>query len=343
MNLGITGLSKVMLISPVSFYFNNNNINNNKKLNFKGKIIDAHVHCGQWNFDNFPCEDVVKFFSRKFNNGKDYVEKVIISNLDCIKTGKNNVPLKDEIGGNLLLLNAAAKNPKFAPFVVCQPGYGSAKNIEALLKQYPELIKGFKFHPACLDLAADDVKYFPYMELAQKYNKPCLFHSEVISDNGGNIVRGGVSDPERIYRTAKSFQEVPVILGHMGLGSPKAHEIGVDTLVKSIENNDAKLYADLAWVDWDNPSKPHIVEAIDRLRNSSKGDMTERLLFGTDAPLGVFGEKALKLEGSYDANIQNIKKVINENFGDAAKRLIDKIFYRNSKELLNKTYIDRLG
>lgn len=317
--------------------------NNNPNINFKGKIIDAHVHCGQWNFDRFPCEDVVEFFSKKFNQGKDYVDRVIISNLDCIKTGKNNKPLKDEISGNLLLLDAAIKDKKFIPFVVCQPGHGSAENIEVLLKKYPELIKGLKFHPACLDLAANDVRYVPYMQLAEKYNKPCLFHSEVLSDEAGNLLRNGVSDPDYIYETARQFPDVPVILGHMGLGGDKAHEVGINTLVKSIDNNDAKLYADLAWVDWDNPAKPHIVDVIDKLQHSSKGDMTERLLFGTDAPLGVFGEKALKQQGAYDANIRNIKAAIRENFGDDANKLISRIFYRNSKKLLDKQGVNIVG
>lgn len=317
--------------------------NNNPNINFKGKIIDAHVHCGQWNFDRFPCEDVVEFFSKKFNQGKDYVDRVIISNLDCIKTGKNNKPLKDEISGNLLLLDAAIKDKKFIPFVVCQPGHGSAENIEVLLKKYPELIKGLKFHPACLNLAANDVRYVPYMQLAEKYNKPCLFHSEVLSDEAGNLLRNGVSDPDYIYETARQFPDVPVILGHMGLGGDKAHEAGINTLVKSIDNNDAKLYADLAWVDWDNPAKPHIVDVIDKLQHSSKGDMTERLLFGTDAPLGVFGEKALKQQGAYDANIRNIKAAIRENFGDDANKLISRIFYRNSKKLLDKQGVNIVG
>ena len=314
--------------------------NNNPNINFKGKIIDAHVHCGQWNFDRFPCEDVVEFFSKKFNQGKDYVDRVIISNLDCIKTGKNNKPLKDEISGNLLLLDAAIKDKKFIPFVVCQPGHGSAENIEVLLKKYTELIKGLKFHPACLDLAANDVRYVPYMQLAEKYNKPCLFHSEVLSDEAGNLLRNGVSDPDYIYETARQFPDVPVILGHMGLGGDKAHEAGINTLVKSIDNNDAKLYADLAWVDWDNPAKPHIVEVIDKLLHTSKGDKTERLLFGTDAPLGVFGEKALIQKGSYDNNIKNIKSAIREHFGPDADKLISRVFYRNSKKLLNNSGIN---
>lgn len=315
---------------------NNFSINTYTTPNFKGKIIDAHTHCGKWTNDLFSTKDVIEFFNRKFNNGKDTIDKVIISNLDCIINTKNKTPYKNELNGNLKLLKSCLNNDKLIPFVVCQPGYGSASNIELLLNRYPHLIKGLKFHPACLDLPANDVKYIPYMKLAEKYNKPCLFHSEVLTDKNNNIIRTGVSDPEYIYETAKQFPNVPVILGHMGLGGNKAHEVGIDTLINSIERGDAKLYADLAWVDWDNPAKPHIVEVVDKLLHSSKGDKTERLLFGTDAPLGVFGEKALKQKDAYDNNIKNIKQAIKDNFGDESNKLISRIFYRNSKKLLNQ-------
>ena len=252
--------------------------------------------------------------------------------------GKNNTPYKDELSGNLKLLKECLNNKKLIPFVVCQPGYGSAKNIELLLNSYPNLIKGLKFHPACLNVPANDAKYIPYMELADKYHKPCLFHSEVITDKNNNFIRTGVSDPEYIYETARQFPNVPVILGHMGLGGPEAHEAGIETLINSIERGDAKLYADLAWVDWDNPAKPHIVEVVDKLLHSSKGDKTERLLFGTDAPLGVFGEKALKQSNAYDNNIKNIKQAIRNNFGNDANKIISRIFYRNSKKLLSQNF-----
>lgn len=310
--------------------------------NFKGKIIDSHVHCGKWTNDLFSTKDVLEFFNRKFNDGKDSIDRVIISNLDCIITKKDKTPYKDELSGNLKLLKKCLNNDKLIPFVVCQPGYGSAENIELLLGRYPNLIKGLKFHPACLNLTANDPKYIPYMKLAEKYNKPCLFHSEVITDSSNNFIRTGVSDPKYIYETARQFPDVPVILGHMGLGGDKAHEAGIKTLIDSIENGDAKLYADLAWVDWDNPAKPHIVEVVDKLLHSSKGDKTERLLFGTDAPLGVFGEKALKQKNAYENNIKNIKKAIKDNFGDEANKLISRIFYRNSKKLLNPNF-DKIG
>ena len=316
----------------------NSTINPYNKTNFKGKIIDSHVHCGKWTNDLFSTNDVLEFFNRKFNNGKDTIDRVIISNLDCIINNKNKTPYMDELGGNLKLLKKCLNNDKLIPFVVCQPGHGAAENIELLLNRYPDLIKGLKFYPACLDLPANDVKYIPYIKLAEKYNKPCLFHSEVITDKNNNFIRTGVSDPEYIYETARQFPNVPVILGHMGLGGDKAHEAGIKTLINSIERGDAKLYADLAWVDWDKPTKPHIVEVVDKLLHSSKGDKTERLLFGTDAPLGVFGEKALKQKDSYDMYIKNIKQAIKDNFGNDANKLISRIFYRNSKKLLNQNF-----
>ena len=312
--------------------------NTYNKPNFNGKIIDSHVHCGKWTNDLFSTNDVLDFFSKKLNRGKDTVDRVIISNLDCIINGKNNSPYMDELSGNLKLLKKCLNNDKLLLFVVCQPGHEAAKNIEILLKEYPNLIKGLKFHPACLDLPANDVKYIPYMKLAEKYNKPCLFHSEIITDSNHNFVRTGVSDPEYIYETARQFPNVPVILGHMGLGGPKAHEAGIETLINSINRGDAKLYTDLAWVDWDNPAKPHIVEVVDKLLHSSKGDKTERLLFGTDAPLGVFGEKALKQKNAYENNINNIKQAIRDNFGDDANKIISRIFYRNSKKLLGQNF-----
>ncbi len=316
----------------------NINTNHRVKQNFNGKIIDSHVHCGKWTNDLFSTDNVLDFFNRKFNNGKDTIDRVIISNLDCIINTDNKTPYKDELSGNLKLLKACLNNDKLVPFVVCQPGYGSAENIELLLGMYPKLIKGLKFHPACLDLAANDIKYIPYMKLAEKYNKPCLFHSEVITDANNKFIRSGVSDPEFIYETARQFPNVPVILGHMGLGGGEANEAGIKTLMDSIDHNDANLYADLAWVDWDNPAKPHIIEVVDKLLHSSKGDKTEKLLFGTDAPLGVFGEKALKQKDAYENNIKNIKEAIRDNFGEDANKLISRIFYRNSKKLLTQNF-----
>ena len=45
--------------------------NNSSDFNFKGRIIDSHVHCGKWINDAFTTKDVVTFFNKKINNGKE--------------------------------------------------------------------------------------------------------------------------------------------------------------------------------------------------------------------------------------------------------------------------------
>lgn len=73
------------------------------------------------------------------------------------------------------------------------------------------------------------------------------------------------------------------------MATPETYKSAVDIMVESIENNSAKLYADISWVNADTTEKPDIIEAIKMLKNTSKGDKTDRLLFGTDAPIGRFG------------------------------------------------------
>ena len=111
--------------------------NNSPQFNFEGKIIDSHVHCGKWINDKFSTEDILAFFDKRLNDGKDKLDRVIISNLDCIINGKNKAPYKNEIQGNLILLRKCLKDNRLLPLVVCQPGVGCADNIELLLKKYP--------------------------------------------------------------------------------------------------------------------------------------------------------------------------------------------------------------
>ena len=73
-------------------------------INFKGKIIDSHTHCGKWTNDTFSTDDIVEFFNRKYNHKKDKIDKAIISNLDCVIKGSDNNPYKDELQGNISLL-----------------------------------------------------------------------------------------------------------------------------------------------------------------------------------------------------------------------------------------------
>lgn len=316
-------------------------------ISFKGSLIDSHMHGGNVlpdgkhmssanNIDTFvksPLEVTVQGVKQT-----DIIEKILLSNMDCLVKGG----MKDEIAGNLEMLDFCNSNPKYFALAVCQPSKtdGNAKNISKLLKENPDKFVGLKFHPRNFNLSADDNAYKPYMRLAERYNLPCLFHSDVQIDAAGKVI-DKVSSPEAIYRAAKRFPDVPVIMAHMGAGDAKAHQNAIDILLKSLDNKDAKLYVDISWVDWGKDglsaeSKPSIVKLIQELQ---KRNATDRILFGTDAPLGCFGEAVVKdvtPKQAYEKVVSDLKTVIKDNFKARADELIEKIFYKNADELFFK-------
>ena len=86
-------------------------INNICSISFNAKIIDSHCHIGQWN-ENNNLKDYTKdmdiFIKNTLDNG-DVVEKVIISNLDCMTKNNNGKFILNEIDGNKMLADYRAK------------------------------------------------------------------------------------------------------------------------------------------------------------------------------------------------------------------------------------------
>lgn len=314
------------------------NVTRSKNISFKGKIIDAHTHVGKWGQALYSQNDLDIFIKSSLDGG-DVIEKMIVSNLSCIETEG----ILDEMQGNKQLLEIAKNNPKIAPLAVCQPNItnGDTTLIERLFKENPDSFTGLKFHPKSMQLSASDRAYDSYLDFAHKHNLPCLFHSDRTFDvdyGQGNIVkRCEYSRPDQIYELAKRHKDVPVILGHMGGNTGNNTKAAVDIMVESIENNSAKLYADISWVNADTTEKPDIIEAIKRLKNTSKGDKTDRLLFGTDAPIGRFGgngENGLKPYEAYQKVVTDVKNAIKNAFSQKeADELIEKIFYKNADNL----------
>lgn len=308
-------------------------------VSFSGKIIDSHVHTGHWDkpaegkpngAEPYLISDIFERADSVKRNG-DVISKVIVSNLDCLKE-ENGFPLMDEIKGNKTLLDQCKGNPRTAVLAVCQPKTGNVENIKKLFRENPKGFVGLKFHPLTSGLIASDSRYVPYLKFAEEKGIPSLFHSQVNVDNNTGVLLNdslSVADPRYIYETAKKAPKAPVILGHMGAGWGQAHSKAVDVLMESIEKGDANLYADISWVDFNNPEKPNLVAAIKRLMYSSKGDKTDRLLFGTDAPIAeYYGDKGL-----YARIVKETKDAIRKNFGDKSEEIIEKIFYKNADDL----------
>lgn len=307
---------------------------------FRGNIIDAHTHLGKWEQNTFTLDTLDTFVKIPLENG-DVVEKMLVSSADCL--GETNV--LDEITGNKKLLGMIAGNKNYAALAVCQPNLtqGDTSKIKSLLDENPKQFVGLKFHPREMKLPADSLLYDKYLELAQEYHLPCLFHSDQSFDinypDGYVSKKNLYSRPEQIYTLAKRHKDVPVILGHMGGNFGDNTQAAVDLMVKSVNNGDATLYADISWVNCDTTEKPDIITAIKKLMTTEKGDMTERLLFGTDAPLGRFfgsGENGVPPRKAYSKTVEDIKKAIRNAFGDKADGIIEKIFYKNADNLFFK-------
>lgn len=321
-------------------------VNGLNSVSFSGRIIDAHAHTGAWKcpdgkIANFNAGNLDEFAKTPLNivvggvKQQDTVEKFIVSNLDCI----TNDGAIDELTGNKTMLDLCANNPKFYALAVCQPSKtnGNAKNIIKLINENPNKFVGLKFHPRGFGLEADSRDYRPYLKLAEKHSLPCLFHSDAPLDDAGKLI-DRISSPQAIYNSAKEFPNVPVIMGHMGAGGAKSHQNAIDVLLSSIDKADAKLFVDLSWVDWgqdglSSENKPSVVKLITELK---KRNAMDRVIFGTDAPLGCFGEApagGLSTRGAYEKTVQDLKNVIKKNFGASADDIIDKIFYKNADDL----------
>ena len=299
-------------------------------INFYGKIIDSHVHVGNWS-ENGTVRDYTKdidvFIKSALDNG-DTVENVIVSNLDCM-TRKEGGFYSDETVGNKRLLELAAKNPKIAPLATCQPGYGDVENIRKLLREHPNQFVGFKFHPEQLNIPANDSRYQAYMDLAKEKNLPCLFHSARTFDvtyPDGNIGKASeFSNPMQIYELARKYKDVPVVFAHWGGDGEANINFTTRCIIDSIKRGDANLYADISWVDCDNPQKPNLKRIIEQLKAENALD---RIMFGTDAPLGRFSSKQ-----EYEKTINDIKSMIRREFSTEAEDIIAKIFYSNAKKV----------
>lgn len=318
-------------------------INSIQNVAFRG-IIDTHVHLGHWYKGGKPGyyygKDLTDGFKAPFKNinadpgadtfvkNADKVDTMLVSDLDIMSDDNY---YKGEFSGNEAFLETLEDDPFYVPLVVCRPDKtgGDTKDVEKLLEKYPNSFAGFKFHPEAMGLIADDEKYDPYMELAKEKDFPCMFHSQGDS----------VSDVTAIYSLAKRFPKVPVIMAHMGAGDASSHQKAIDVFEESLKNGDANLYVDLSWVDWENglPSseKPSVKKVIDVALNY---DALDRILFGTDAPLGCFGEKpegGKSPQEAYEMSVDTLFNFIKRNYPDNYNEISNGIFRDNAAKLFN--------
>ncbi len=266
-------------------------------------IIDAHTHIGNSFWGQFSPEYLLDITG-------DDIDILICSNLE----GIDSYTGKDEIKCNLEMLNASKKYPKIKPLAICEVDRTeNADKIRKLLSEHSEFV-GLKFHPEFTKLAADSDKYDDYLKAAREFKKPCLYHS-------GHI-KSRFSSPELIYKKAKQFPEVPVILGHLSTTTRECHERAIEIMVESIENETATLYADVSWVGVEDS-----IMLIEKLKNTKCGDFTNRILWASDVPVGEFNQK----RELYLKNLAEFQTGIYEHFKD--KELLNNLMYGNAAKL----------
>ena len=273
-------------------------------------IIDSHTHFGQGSpWGSFTPEAVLNIIG-------DSVDYAICSNLEGIDAIDG---IKNELDCNLDMIKVAKKYKKFLPLAVCQADKTLDNHVmKFLLTEYTEFI-GLKFHPECEKLPATSPKYNKYLELAREFKKPCLFHS-------GHI-KSRFSSPALIYEKAKEFPDVPIILGHLSTGQRDSHEAAIEILIDSIETESATLYCDTSWIDFGTGNLEDVFLLIERLKNTSKGDYTNRILWATDAPVGEFNHS----NELYRKNLDNFKVKISSHFED--EQLVQNLLYFNVRDL----------
>jgi len=160
-----------------------------------------------------------------------------------------------------------------------------------------------------------------------------------------------MADPRRIYNLAKRTPNVPVVLYHMSLAPAKKvsdltedeinqrgignardkwiwdvrekwNQDGIDAVKESLTKKDANLYLETSW------TKPEtVVKAIKEVG-------ADRVLFGTDAPIGDFGEFATKEK--YYEYVDSIQNAIRTEFKEKADGIIEKVFYQNAEGLFKQ-------
>ena len=275
-------------------------------------IIDSHVHWGKSLWGDFSPEYLMNIIDSE-------VDFAICSNLE----GIDSPNFKNEFDCNSEMLEFSKKYPKLKPLLVCQPNLSEDSNtIRSFLENHSEFI-GLKLHPECMKLPADSEKYNKYLELAQEFKKPCLYHS-------GHI-KSRFSSPKLIYKKAQEFPDVPIVLGHLSTGPKQSHIEAISILLDAIENKKANLYVDISWIDFAfeklNETYEDTLMLIEALRKTKEGDAIHRILWASDCPVGKFNQS----QETYSKNLKIFKQKVLEKFNDEA--LLDNLLSNNAKKL----------
>lgn len=221
-------------------------------------IIDAHVHIGGEPVGFEMPEAVVLESMEKY-----HIDVCLVSNGDAGEYGHKNEPIPaelqvDQVTALKRVIQFSKENEgRIYSGFWCKPHHElMSDEIDKLVAENRKYLVFLKVHPFHSNLAFDDDRMIPYLELAMKYNLPVVIHT----GSGYN------DSPKRVLAMAKKYPKLKFVLAHMGLGTD--NQLAIDLMAEA-----DNLYADTAWV----PVRTTL-EVIRRYGS-------KRVMFGTDSPI----------------------------------------------------------
>lgn len=270
-------------------------------------IIDAHVHL-------HPTEEVGKMVVEmigmpyySYGTPDDYINDMKSAGIDkaVIVSFAPDNQLKNNNFWTVAITspgkNRPAKYPDFLPFISVSPTMKGRTMIEELEHKYKWGMKGLKIHPVAQGFAPDDERMWPVYEWLVKHDLPLTAHSGMNVDGKSKF-----REPERWESVLEEFNDLKLILAHMGGGSwdktieiaDKFPQVMFDTAI-SISHIDSHTTL-------------NDEEAADMIRTIG----SDRILFGSDYP---WINPAKDIERIRGLNIsENDKKLI---LGENAAKL----------------------
>lgn len=195
------------------------------------KIIDAHTHT------NFGYKQAVAFAQE---NNIDFSLKGLQQSLKqnsveavIAITTNHHAPTPGE---HELLIQQNKQDQRLKPVCSINPDNVSPKDVAAVEHLFKaNRIVGIKIFPGYHPVAPDDPRYFPFYELAGKYDKPVIIHT---GDTFGSHYRVKFAHPLAVDDIAVQFRQTTFVIAH--LGNPWVRD--ATELVYKNEN----VYADLS-------------------------------------------------------------------------------------------------
>lgn len=267
-------------------------------------IIDAHVHIGGGPVEFDMPEAIVLESMDKY-----HIDVCLVSNADSGEYGHDLTLLPEEVQIDQKtslkrIIDFAKENEGkiFAGFW-CKPHHELVDGeIDKMIAENRKYLVFLKVHPYHSNLAFDDDKMIPYLDLAVKYNLPVVVHT-------GNSYN---DSPERVCAMAKKYPQLKFIMAHMGLGTD--NQLAIDLMAEA-----DNLYADTAWVPVSTT-----VEVIKKYGS-------KRVMFGTDSPIdGV---------DTYYCNKEGEPSLYRQYFGELKDMISEEdyenLMWRTAKDVFN--------